>query len=339
VFRIHFTAEDLTRTRFTLTYGPLAETIFGLAYAAPSRNVVNDWQRRTLLRVGHWAGPTVRVAQFCGYVDLITVAGSVPDLDEGLEVLVATGPDVLQTEVSAGVRQLLRRAGGYRRRTPPWWDLARNLPKDYEARKGLAGTLRRCADATVAPYWDGIRAHLAQEVARRSQQMAVRGLGAVLGTLHTGFRWNSPVLEVDWGGPERRDFHLQGRGLELVPSLFYREAAPPHVHTADESASPVLFYPAPTDVNQAHQIFGSVSTDGNDRALADLLGRTRATVLKSLTDECNTTELAKRTGLSLAGASQHAAVLRNAGLVVSQRAGGAMLHSLTTLGHLLLEHA
>ncbi len=46
--------------------------------------------------------------------------------------------------------------------------------------------------------------------------------------------------------------------------------------------------------------------------------------------------MADRVGVSLASASQHAAVLRNAGLVSTVRMGGAVLHTLTPLGSTLL---
>ena len=47
--------------------------------------------------------------------------------------------------------------------------------------------------------------------------------------------------------------------------------------------------------------------------------------------------LASRAGISLAAASQHASVLRGAGLIVTRRQGGAVLHVLTPLGAELLQ--
>jgi DNA-binding transcriptional ArsR family regulator len=60
-------------------------------------------------------------------------------------------------------------------------------------------------------------------------------------------------------------------------------------------------------------------------------------VLASVRDGCTTTELAGRAGISLAAASQHATVLRDAGLIASRRQGGAVLHVLTPLGAELLQ--
>ena len=73
-----------------------------------------------------------------------------------------------------------------------------------------------------------------------------------------------------------------------------------------------------------------------ETALAALVGRNRAAVLRTIADGCSTTELAGRVGISLAAASQHASVLRDAGLITTHRQGSAVLHVLTPLGAELL---
>ncbi|HBF84684.1 MAG TPA: transcriptional regulator, partial [Streptomyces sp.] len=70
--------------------------------------------------------------------------------------------------------------------------------------------------------------------------------------------------------------------------------------------------------------------------LGRLVGHTRSAVLQAVGNGCTTSELALRTGVSLASASQHACVLREAGLVLSLRHGGSVLHTLTPLGASLL---
>jgi len=251
--------------------------------------------------------------------------------------LTAAKPELVKAEVSAGLDLVALRArrAGDRVRTPTWWPIGRELSTD---RTLLVDILRGCAETTIGPRWDAIRDHLAQEVARRAQQLATEGLGRVLATLHPGLRWRSPVLELDWGPADRiSELHLQGRGLELVPSVLYRELTPPYLPLGDEAAPRVLFYPAPIEADQALRMLRSPEEPG--QALSDLLGRSRALVLRCLADGCGTTELARRTGLSLAGASQHAAVLRAARLVVTTREGGAVRHNLTALGYQLLDQA
>jgi DNA-binding transcriptional ArsR family regulator len=75
------------------------------------------------------------------------------------------------------------------------------------------------------------------------------------------------------------------------------------------------------------------------RSPANLLGRTRASVLTSIAESphLTTKELASLLGISPAGASQHATVLREAGLITTRREGGAALRILATAGFALLD--
>ena len=54
-------------------------------------------------------------------------------------------------------------------------------------------------------------------------------------------------------------------------------------------------------------------------------------------DGCTTGEVARRLNISAAAASQHTTVLRNAGLLVSQRDRNTVLHTLTPLGRAMLD--
>ncbi|MGH3380833.1 MAG: ArsR/SmtB family transcription factor [Actinoallomurus sp.] len=68
-----------------------------------------------------------------------------------------------------------------------------------------------------------------------------------------------------------------------------------------------------------------------------MLGRTRAAVLQALSGRVGTTgDIARRLGISMASASEHASLLRAAGLVVSERSGNTVRHRLTSLGFDLL---
>lgn len=75
---------------------------------------------------------------------------------------------------------------------------------------------------------------------------------------------------------------------------------------------------------------------GCDRRLGALLGRTRARVLVALGDCGTTGELAVRLDVSAPTASAHVTALRDAGLVLSHRTDGRVLHTLTPLGAALL---
>ena len=144
-------------------------------------------------------------------------------------------------------------------------------------------------------------------------------------------RWRPPVLEVLVCNDV--DLQLGGRGLSLVPSVFTGKV-PNLIHDpCNPSAMPRLILPA-SDARGARLWDGPRSTGS---ALAALVGRNRAAVLGAVADGCTTTELARRVGISIAAASQHASVLRDAGLITSSRQGGAVLHALTPLGTDLLQ--
>ena len=79
-----------------------------------------------------------------------------------------------------------------------------------------------------------------------------------------------------------------------------------------------------------------LTLQGGAKNLAALIGRTRTSLLESLADPRTTSELARRIGVSAASVSQHTAVLREARLITTSRAGKAVVHTLTPLGNALL---
>lgn len=60
-------------------------------------------------------------------------------------------------------------------------------------------------------------------------------------------------------------------------------------------------------------------------------------MLLSVGGNCTTSELAERAGVSVSSASEHASVLRRAGLIHSSRQRNAVRHALTPIGLALLE--
>jgi DNA-binding transcriptional ArsR family regulator len=78
-------------------------------------------------------------------------------------------------------------------------------------------------------------------------------------------------------------------------------------------------------------------TGPTEEVLRRLFGRTRALVLRTLSDRVRTTgEIARTLDISMASASEHASLLRAAGLVASERCGNTVRHGLTPLGLELL---
>ncbi len=141
------------------------------------------------------------------------------------------------------------------------------------------------------------------------------GVEEVLNALHPRISWSSPVLEVQTRGS--REVRLDGHGLLLqcVNGPFQLITAGP--------GQPVLRYPGRTRAEA-----GRAETD----PLTEVLGRTRARVLRALKAETTTTDLARRIGVSLATASESATALRRAGLVVTRRDGREVRHQMTRKG-------
>ena len=74
-------------------------------------------------------------------------------------------------------------------------------------------------------------------------------------------------------------------------------------------------------------------------ALSAVIGRGRAQLLVEMRAPVSTTELARRTGMSASGVSQHLAALRAAGLVAAHRDGKSILNTRTTVAEALLAAA
>jgi hypothetical protein len=158
----------------------------------------------------------------------------------------------------------------------------------------------------------------------RRQVLRDGGIERLLDSFRPIMRWHRPVLEFT-RHPSGREIELGGRGLLLVPSYFARLNA---VTVFDAELPQVVVYPIAHDP-------GLLAPE--HRALAQLLGETRAAVLRAVADGCTTTELARRAGVAVGSASRHAAVLRAAGLVQTTRFGVCVLHTLTPLGAALLD--
>ena len=117
-----------------------------------------------------------------------------------------------------------------------------------------------------------------------------------------------------------------GAGLVLVPSVFVW----PSVLSVAAGDVAQLAYPA-----RGLATLWEPPAATPD-ALAAVLGRGRARLLTELVAPVSTTELARRTGMSPAGVSQHLTALRAAGLVVTHRQGRMLLSARTTVAEALL---
>ncbi|MGI5499615.1 ArsR/SmtB family transcription factor [Lentzea sp. CA-135723] len=210
------------------------------------------------------------------------------------------------------------------RPTPSW---TRPLAAgDGESLLGLTEALARYHRAVVEPYAELIdEAVETDRVHRNGLASTVEGLLKGMWPL---MNWRPPVLEVQYA--HDRELHLGGRGLRLVPSYFCRRTP---VAFADPGLPPTVVYPLHHDWTWQRQL---ASGRRDENALSALLGSTRSAVLAAIGTGATTTELAARLGASPSAVSRHTSVLREAGLLTTERQGLSVLHQRTLLGSALL---
>jgi DNA-binding transcriptional ArsR family regulator len=317
-----FTKADMAQVRFAAVPAPLVETALGFAELRhQSRQQVPD----------SWASQAREVFPRAArpLLDLIPASGPWPefldppvaDLDEALEVVSATPRTQLKYQLAIS----WRRPGH-----PPTW-LRSLADGNLEELTTVARALRSFYLACVAPIWPSIAASFHDEVADRAMTLAKGGLGELFDSLHPDLAMRDGSLERSKRALGRAGipakFHLAGQGLQVVPSMLW--TGPPlfSIHPAGPLASTMIYSARPGF---------RTGIGAQSPALDAVLGRTRAGVLRTLRDPCNTTELATRMDISASSASEHAAALRGAGLTRTERHGQSVRHSLTARGHSLL---
>ncbi|MGW2541462.1 helix-turn-helix domain-containing protein [Kitasatospora sp. NPDC001574] len=319
-----FSTDDLARTRFAVS--PMWEVVTSLRALAhtPVPALHRQWAGQVRPRLAA-AGPVYRrlasmvppeghLPDFLNPVP----ATSAPALADELAAIAATGPAQVRADLD-----LLAAAHDGRLPAPlePLYrDPVGRLPRltaDIEAYWQLA----------LAPYWARIRALLDADVLHRARQAVGHGTAHVLDDLHETVRWDGGALRLEQRHCAVRRLDA-GAGLLLVPSVF----AWPRVLTRSLPPDPPqLAYPA----RGIATLWEPRPSTGSD-ALAAVLGRSRARLLAELDSPASTTELARRTGLSAAGVSQHLTGLRAAGLTSAHRAGHAVLYARTAVADALL---
>ncbi|WP_328929368.1 winged helix-turn-helix domain-containing protein [Streptomyces sp. NBC_00190] len=326
MLRIHFTADDLARTRVAATLGAATETMMGLkllrdcaANALPFR----PWDSMARGRLGAATRPVTSLLSVDGPdIDLTMLMGNSPSIEEGIDNLLRASPDRIRTELE------------HIDFHPSQLSWARTLAEGgLEARRHFAAGLAACNEAIIAPYWSRARTHMEGVRTTFARTLLDGGVERLLeGMCVPLVRWRAPVLEMRY----HRDVevHLGGRGLVIAPTVFLWRDARLLWDPSDADSAPTLAIPTINDAEAGAALWGA--GEAADQSLGALLGRTRAAALKVAAEGCSTTELARRLNVSVAAASQHATVLRNANLITTSRRGKSVVHTITPLGAELL---
>ncbi|MBV6696934.1 helix-turn-helix domain-containing protein [Kitasatospora aureofaciens] len=321
-----FSANDIAQTRFAVS--PMQEVVTSLRALAhspvPALHRRWDGQVRARLaaagldrgRLAAMVPPTGHLPDFLNP----TPAGAAPTLAEELAAITAAGT----TQVRADLDIVAAEAGG---RLPAALE---PLHRDPPGRlPQLAAEIEAYWEIALAPYWARIRALLEADVFHRSRQAAEHGTARVLDDLHETVRWDGTALLLERRHCAVTRLHA-GAGLLLMPSAFAWPRVLTRVLPPDP---PQLIYPARGVATLWEPRRPRTCSD----ALSAVLGKSRARLLAELEAPASTTELARRTGLSVAGVSQHLTALRAAGLTSAHRAGHTVLYARTAVAESLLD--
>jgi len=186
----------------------------------------------------------------------------------------------------------------------------------------LADLLDQCWQPLIAPHWPRPRDLLAANMLYRTQLLGDYGLERVLSELDPRARWTGDALVID--APSATRHQLGGSGLLLLPSVF---VWPGLAAVIDPPARPTLVYPA----RGIAELWQPAHTD-HSRALARLLGQTRAALLESLAEPASTHTLARRHDLAPSTVSEHLTALHYAGLTTRRRHRHTVIYQQTPLG-------
>ncbi|MEU7938047.1 ArsR/SmtB family transcription factor [Microbispora bryophytorum] len=288
--------------------------------------MLEGWRRRILPRLPHHARMAMSLTPPVGWSPTFFIparAGAAPEL---LDQIRSVAPAVIQAELTALAEK---------QPVPAW---AHHLAEDGELRGRFYDGIEHLYAQLLEPYWHRLSGYLTADRALRMRHLLEGGIERLL-TLASPrwMRWKPPVLEVRMINGIDHDLHLEGRGILLAPSAFATRSM------VTDGAHPMVSYPSGDDL-PLHRLTALIpehETPESASTVAALLGTTRAAVLNAIAEHpgCTTTELARLSGTTPSGASQHATVLRQAGLIQTTRYRNTALHSATSLGITLLDNA
>lgn len=320
MYRIEVGPGDLAASRFGVA--PLIETQSALGLVAGRMPVgpLGPWVERARPAYREIAGdPAVRALAFLrrphGYMaDFVVPPPARPNLTVAEQL--AT---VRATPLGQARREIARNLAGL-----PEPDAAiRDVLDAPDLVERLATGLETAWRALLEPDWAVVRSILERDIVHRAGRLAAYGWAEALDGLSRQVRWRDGVIEADIRADA--DYRLGGAGLMFVPVVFSELGA-----ALEQDWPYTLMYRA----RGVAALWESREPRAED-ALAKLVGRTRADLLRLLAEPATTTCLGARLRMSLGGVGDHLAVLRASGLVTRERSGRSVLYRRTAVGDLL----
>jgi DNA-binding transcriptional ArsR family regulator len=185
-----------------------------------------------------------------------------------------------------------------------------------------AGGLAKFWRHAIADSWPQLHDRMQADLAIRAKTMLTHGIGGLLGSLHSSVAWTGNSLRVSQSFHEELSYN--DNEIVLSPSVL---AWPRVLTQLCDPQSALLCYPASG--------VGTNATADQVGRLGDLVGRTRATLLRDLDIPRSTTDLSSRHQLAPATVSYHLQVLHNSGLVTRTRDRRTVLYRRTDQGDAL----
>jgi len=340
---IVFSDDDLARVRVSPRLELVSEVI-GAAHCRSSQlhPSLHNWRQQTAEALGPIGAQVLRDLRSGTFVIRGMMADADIDTDTGFA-------DRLETSLSRPTREwanlLELRSWGI----PVQPGLAEGRP---DALSTLSGAARLFHDSAVGPYWDQMSSAAVAPALAWMHTMSTRGLEAFLNSLHPDITWHRPTLTIipDWSHCPPRCPHralvarfqhdgivrmgVSRQGLTIIPTVLSSILT---AWTDDRDGPFATIRLLLVPVTLAPQIFQDAAADQPD-PLADLLGVTRARVLRACVQGPQTTTASALTlGISNSSASEHATVLRAAGLLTSHRTANRVEHHATPIGTALTQ--
>jgi hypothetical protein len=234
--------------------------------------------------------------------------------------------DALRSASLAGMRvdlgKMVLRSSGTRRES-----LREMQRAPARARGRIADAWSEVWDVALAPVWPQLERLLRADVAVRSRTIATDGIARMADGLHPAVSWGEGAVRVELRKHSER-VDCRGSGLVLVPSVMASWGC---MVLTEPPAQPTLFYPA-----RGVTAGWARSTADVAAALGALVGPARAAILLDASTARTTSQVARESGIAASTASHHLTVLRDAGLIASERDGARMLHLRTPLGEAMV---
>ena len=327
---IRLSGEELAETRFA--FSPIWELGMSLykPMRDPSKHALHlPWVQETRAAIeGHDLAllfavtpPADLPGDVHAYIpDFLTPppATPFPEFEEELETVASTPLDAVRVDVEH-MRDSL---DGY-----PVGDLTQQMIDDPgRMLPRLVDQMREYWKLAIEPHWPRIRALHEADVTYRARQLALGGAEQLFSDLHPMIEWRDGELLIDKVYDATID--PAGRGLLLIPGVFDW----PGIAILLEAEQPTLSY-SPRGIATLWENEPPEHTGAMD----DLIGGTRADILRVLEIPMTTSELARRLHLTPAAVSQQLGVLRRAGVVEARRQGREVYSELTPDGRKLLD--